>query len=144
MPMTKKEYNELKKRAHEMMLADFEWILQQDPQQYQWTHTQCWLIEFVHDVRDIASQKSISVEEEEDPWHDNHFRPQPLQQLYKDICGQVGIPVPQHPANALSKLRSMEQRRRILPDSITLFYMKEMQKNPPCRIIELLLMMNRD
>ena len=82
MPMTKKEYNELKKRAHEMMLADYEWILQQDPQRYQWTHTQCWLIEFVHDVRDIASLKSISVEEEVDPWHDNHFRPQPLQQLY--------------------------------------------------------------
>lgn len=142
--MTKKEYNELKKRAHEMMLADYEWILQQDPQRYQWTHTQCWLIEFVHDVRDIASLKSISVEEEEAPWHDNHFRPQPLQQLYKDIFGQVGIPVPQHPANALSKLRSMEQRCRIFPDSITLFYMKEMQKNPPCRIIELLLMMNRD
>ena len=142
--MTKEEYNELKERAHEMMLADFEWILQQDPQRYQWTHTQCWLIEFVHDVRDIASLKSISVEEEEAPWHDNHFRPQPLQQLYKDIFGQVGIPVPQHPANALSKLRSMEQRCRIFPDSITLFYMKEMQKNPPCRIIELLMMMNRD
>lgn len=142
--MTKEEYNELKERAHEMMLADYEWILQQDPQRYQWTHTQCWLIEFVHDVRDIASLKSISVEEEEAPWHDNHFRPQPLQQLYKDIFGQVGIPVPQHPANALSKLRSMEQRCRIFPDSITLFYMKEMQKNPPCRIIELLLMMNRD
>ena len=147
MPMTKKEYNELKKRAHEMMLADYEWILQQDPQRYQWTHTQCWLIEFVHDVRDIASLKSISVEEEVDlcdAWHDAHFRPLSLQQLYKDICGQVGIPVPQHPANALSKLRSMEQRCRIFPDSITLFYMKEMQKNPPCRIIELLLMMNRD
>ena len=140
--MTKKEYNELKKRAHEMMLADYEWILQQDPQRYQWTHTQCWLIEFVHDVRDIASLKSISVEEEEAPWHDNHFRPQPLQQLYKDIFGQVGIPVPQHPANALSKLRSMEQRCRIFPDSITLFYMKQMQKNPPCRIIELLMVMN--
>lgn len=125
-----------------MMLADYEWILQQDPQRYQWTHTQCWLIEFVHDVRDIASLKSISVEEEEAPWHDNHFRPQPLQQLYKDIFGQVGIPVPQHPANALSKLRSMEQRCRIFPDSITLFYMKEMQKNPPCRIIELLMVMN--
>ena len=144
MPMTKKEYNELKKRAHEMMLADYEWILQQDPQRYQWTHTQCWLIEFVHDVRDIASLKSISVEEEVDPWHDNHFRPQPLQQLYKDIFGQMGIPVPHYPAKALNKLRSMEQHRRILPDSITLFYMKEMQKNPPCRIIELLLMMNRD
>ena len=140
--MTKKEYNELKKRAHEMMLADYEWILQQDPQRYQWTHTQCWLIEFVHDVRDIASLKSISGEEEEDLWHDNHFRPQPLQQLYKDIFGQMGIPVPQHPANALSKLRSMEQRCRIFPDSITLFYMKEMQKNPPCRIIELLMVMN--
>ena len=98
MPMTKKEYNELKKRAHEMMLADYEWILQQDPQRYQWTHTQCWLIEFVHDVRDIASLKSISVEEEVDPWHDNHFRPQPLQQLYKDIFGQMGIPVPHYPA----------------------------------------------
>lgn len=140
--MTKEEYNELKERAHEMMLADYEWILQQDPQRYQWTHTQCWLIEFVHDVRDIASLKSISVEEEEAPWHDNHFRPQPLQQLYKDIFGQVGIPVPQHPANALSKLRSMEQRCRIFPDSITLFYMKQMQKNPPCRIIELLMVMN--
>ena len=139
MPMTKKEYNELKKRAHEMMLADYEWILQQDPQRYQWTHTQCWLIEFVHDVRDIASLKSISVEEEEDPWHDNHFRPQPLQQLYKDIFGQMGIPMPQQPAKALSKLRCTEQRCHIFPDSITLFYMKEMQKNPPCRIIELLL-----
>ena len=96
----------------------------------------------MHDVRDIASLKSISVEEEVDPWHDNHFRPQPLQQLYKDIFGQMGIPVPHYPAKALNKLRSMEQRRRILPDSITLFYMKEMQKNPPCRIIELLLMMN--
>lgn len=128
-----------------MMLADYEWILQQDPQRYQWTHTQCWLIEFVHDVRDIASLKSISVEEAEDPcdaWHDALFRPLSLQQLYKDICGQVGIPVPQHPANALSKLRSMEQRCRIFPDSITLFYMKEMQKNPPCRIIELLMVMN--
>ena len=142
MPMTKKEYNELKKRAHEMMLADYEWILQQDPQRYQWTHTQCWLIEFVHDVRDIASLKSISVEEEEDPWHDNHFRSQPLQQLYKDIFGQMGIPVPQHAAKALNKLRCTEQRCRIFPDSITLFYMKQMQKNPPCRIIELLMVMN--
>ena len=83
-------------------------------------------------MRDIASLKSISGEEEEDlcdAWHDAHFRPLSLQQLYKDICVQVGIPVPQHPANALSKLRSMEQRCRIFPDSITLFYMKQMQKN---------------
>ena len=143
--MTKEEYNELKERAHEMMLADFEWILQQDPQRYQWTHTQCWLIEFVHDVRDIASLKSISGEEEEDlcdAWHDAHFRPLSLQQLYKAICRQVGIPVPQHAAKALNKLRCTEQRCRIFPDSITLFYMKQMQKNPPCRIIELLMVMN--
>ena len=143
--MTKEEYNELKERAHEMMLADFEWILQQDPQRYQWTHTQCWLIEFVHDVRDIASQKSISGEEAEDPcdaWHDAHFRPLSLQQLYKVICRQVGIPVPQHAAKALNKLRCTEQRCRIFPDSITLFYMKQMQKKPPCRIIELLMVMN--
>lgn len=128
-----------------MMLADFEWILQQDPQRYQWTHTQCWLIEFVHDVRDIASLKSISGEEEEDlcdAWHDAHFRPLSLQQLYKVISRQVGIPVPQHAAKALNKLRCTEQRYRIFPDSITLFYMKEMQKNPPCRIIELLMVMN--
>lgn len=128
-----------------MMLADYEWILQQDPQRYQWTHTQCWLIEFVHDVRDIASLKSISGEEEEDlcdAWHDAHFRPLSLQQLYKVISRQVGIPVPQHAAKALNKLRCTEQRYRIFPDSITLFYMKEMQKNPPCRIIELLMVMN--
>ena len=30
--MTREEYNELKERAHEMMLADFEWIMQQDSQ----------------------------------------------------------------------------------------------------------------
>lgn len=131
--MTKEEYNELKERAHEMMLADFEWILQQDAA-VSVDYTQCWLIEFVHDVRDIASLKSISGEEEEDlcdAWHDAHFRPLSLQQLYKDICVQVGIPVPQHPAKALNKLRCTEQRCRIFPDSITLFYMKEMQKNPP-------------
>lgn len=34
----------------------------------------------------------------------------------------------------------MEQRNSIYPDSITRFYMEQLQKNPPCRIIELLIM----
>lgn len=39
----------------------------------------------------------------------------------------------------LSKLRGMEQRNSIYPDSITRFYMEQLQKNLPCRIIELLI-----
>ena len=52
--------------------------------------------------------------------------------------------MPNNPAKSLNKLRAMEQRRRIFPDSITLFYMNEIQKNPNCRIIELLIVSKGD
>lgn len=143
--MTREEYNELKTRAHKMMLDDYEWMLQQEPDRYLWGHYQCWLIEFVHDVNDIATLKSV-VEEEDlcDAWHDNLFRKKPLCQLYEGFFAQVGVAVPNNPAKSLNKLRAMEQRRRIFPDSITLFYMNEIQKNPNCRIIELLIVSKGD
>ena len=83
-----------------MMLADFEWILQQDPQRYQWTHTQCWLIEFVHDVRDIASLKSISGEEEEDlcdAWHDAHSVRCRCSSSIRTSAGRWASPCPNTP-----------------------------------------------
>ena len=139
--MTREEYNELKARAHDLMLEDYEWMLQQEPERYQWGHPLCWLIEFVHDVSDIATLKSVDEEDLCDAWHDNRFLPKPLCQLYEGFFAQMGVSVPNHPAKVLNKLRAMEQRRRIFPDSITLFYMKEIQKNPNCRIIELLMEM---
>ena len=139
--MTREEYNELKARAHDLMLEDYEWMLQQEPERYQWGLPQCWLIEFVHDVSDIATLKSVDEEDLCDAWHDNRFLPKPLCQLYEGFFAQMGVAVPNHPAKVLNKLRAMEQRHRIFPDSITLFYMKEIQKNPNCRIIELLMEM---
>ena len=86
------------------------------------------------------------VEEEDlcDAWHDSLFRKKPLCQLYEGFFAQVGVAVPNNPAKSLNKLRAMEQRRRIFPDSITLFYMNEIQKNPNCRIIELLIVSKGD
>ena len=79
-----------------------------------------------------------------DEWHDDFLRPIPLQKLYRQFFQKSCIPPPNHPDKALSKLRGMEQRNSIYPDSITRFYMEQLQKNPPCRIIELLIMEGGD
>ena len=96
--MTREEYNELKARAHDLMLEDYEWMLQQEPERYQWGHPLCWLIEFVHDVSNIATQKNVDEEDLCDAWHDNQFRKKPLCQLYEGFFAQVGVAVPQHHA----------------------------------------------
>ena len=111
--MNREEYNLLKAQAHELMVEDYKWLLGQESGSMRWRATKRWLIEFVHDVSDRLNPM--------DEW----LRPVPLCKLYATMFERMGVELPPHPSKALSKLRAMEQRRRILPDSITLFYMRE-------------------
>lgn len=138
--MTREEYNELRARAHEQMLEDYKWMLDQESGIREWRCPKRWIIEFVHDVSDYVMVRSSGEEDVGDEWHDDLLRPIPLQKLYRQFFLKSCIPPPNHPDKALSKLRGMEQRNSIYPDSITRFYMEQLQKNPPCRIIQLLIM----
>ena len=122
--MTREEYNELRARAHEQMLDDYKWMLDQESGIREWRCPKRWIIEFVHDVSDYVMVRSSGEEDVGDEWHDDFLRPIPLQKLYRQFFQKSCIPPPNHPDKALSKLRGMEQ----------------LQKNPPCRIIELLIM----
>lgn len=125
---TRDDYNRLKAQAHELMIADYHWVLAQRAGSLRWNATQRWLIEFVHDVSDLL--RPI----------DEMLRPVTLQKLYQDFCQQVGIAMPRNPEKALSKLHAMEYRRNISPDCITLFYMQHIEASSSLRIIELLLL----
>ena len=115
--MNREEYNLLKTQAHELMVEDYKWLLGQESGSMRWRATKRWLIEFVHDVSDRLNPV--------DEW----LRPVPLQKLYATMFELMGVEMPPHPSKALSKLRAMEQRRRILPDCVTLFYMREIGEN---------------
>ena len=115
--MNREEYNLLKAQAHERMVEDYKWLLDQESGSMRWRATKRWLIEFVHDVNDRLNPV--------DEW----LRPIPLCKLYAAIFERMGVELPPHPSKSLSKLRAMEQRRRILPDCVTLFYMREIGEN---------------
>lgn len=134
--MINEEYKQLKARAQQEMVADYEWILAQPPTPRQWRCPRRWLIEFVHDVTDCAP-----------PLTDLHS-PISLTTLYEQFFAHVGTQQPQKPAKVLNKLRAKEMLQGIQPDSVTLFYMQQMQQmqqphdmqpTPRCRIIELLM-----
>lgn len=124
--MTKEEYQQLKAEAQEQMREDYRWMMSQPPATCQWRCPQRWLIEFVYD-----SNKEWAM--------DDFFRRTPMQRLYDEFFRHTGSAPPNHPSIQLSKLRAMEQRRNIRPDSITRYYMLQMEKKPKCRIIELLM-----
>ena len=124
--MTKEEYNLLKAQAHEQMKRDYQWLMSQEPTPRQWRCPQRWLIEFVYDSNEERTM-------------DDFFRRTPMQRLYDEFFRHTGSAPPNHPSIQLSKLRAMEQRRNIRPDSITRYYMLQMEKAPLCRIIELLM-----
>lgn len=52
--MTREEYNELRARAHEQMLDDYKWMLDQESGIREWRCPKRWIIEFVHDVSDYV------------------------------------------------------------------------------------------
>ena len=120
--MTREEYNELRARAHEQMLDDYKWMLDQESGIREWRCPKRWIIEFVHDVSDYVMVRSSGEEDVGDEWHDALLRPIPLQKLYRQFFQKSCIPPPNHPDKALSKLRGMEQRNSIYPDSITILH----------------------
>ena len=125
--MTEEEYKQLRHQAQQQMIDDYRWILSQPPQPRRWRCSSRWLIELIHDVNDRR------------PELDDLHRPMQLQVLYQQFFHHVSTPLPKKPSKALNKLHTWEQQRGLTPDSITLFYMQEMPKNPPRRIIELLM-----
>lgn len=133
--MTQEEYKQLmpeerrqlRQEAQQQMIADYHWLLSQPPQMRQWRCPRRWLIELVHDVSDHHEML------------DDLHRPVQLSQLYEEFFHHTATPLPLKPYKTLNKLRTQEQQRGITPDSITLYYMQQMQKHPPCRIIELLM-----
>lgn len=125
--MTQEEYKQLRHQAQQQMIADYHWLLSQPRQPRQWRCPRRWLIELVHDVND--RQEML----------DDLHRPVQLRVLYEGFFQHIGTPMPLKPYKALNKLHAQEAQRGISPDSITLYYMQEMQKHPPCRIIELLM-----
>lgn len=125
--MTQEEYKQLRQQAQQQMIADYHWLLSQPRQPRQWRCPRRWLIELVHDVND--RQEML----------DDLHRPVQLRVLYEGFFQHIGTPMPLKPYKALNKLHAQEALRGISPDSITLYYMQEMQKHPPCRIIELLM-----
>lgn len=133
--MGREEFAELKAKAHELMQQDYEWMLSQEPasssghppKRRRWRCPRRWIVEFVYDVNGTARPT------------DELLRRIPLERLYNDFLAHIGHPPLPRPSTQLSKLRAQEQRNDISPDYITLYYMREMQKGPSCRIIELLM-----
>lgn len=125
--MTKEEeYRLRKKAAQEAMASDYAW-LQAHAQDYTWLGTRQWLAEFIYDVGIRLSPC------------DHLMRPIPLCSLYARMFAALGVPMLKHPSKTLSKLHATEQRKRIAPDYVTLFYMRHLPVSPTRRIIELLL-----
>lgn len=75
--MTREEYNELRARAHEQMLDDYKWMLDQESGIREWRCPKRWIIEFVHDVSDYVMVRSSGEEDVGDEWHDDLLRPHP-------------------------------------------------------------------
>ena len=75
--MTREEYNELRARAHEQMLDDYKWMLDQESGIREWRCPKRWIIEFVHDVSDYVMVRSSGEEDVGDEWHDDFLRPIP-------------------------------------------------------------------
>ena len=72
LPMTREEYNELRARAHEMMLDDYKWMLDQESGIREWRCPKRWIIEFVHDVSDYVMVRSSGEEDVGDGRHHLH------------------------------------------------------------------------
>ena len=113
--MTREEYNELRARAHEQMLDDYKWMLDQESGIREWRCPKRWIIEFVHDVSDYVMVRSSGEEDVGDEWHDDLLRPIPLQKLYRQFFQKSCIPPPNHPDKALSKLRGHGAAQQHLP-----------------------------
>jgi len=124
--MNREDFYRQRDEAIKLMRDDYQWLMSQEPAIYRWRCPKCWLIEFVYDAN---QQRPL----------DDLLRPVRLKELYKRFFENTLTNPPNHPSIQLSKLRAMEQRNDIRPDSITLYYMKQMQKSPKCRIIELLM-----
>ena len=124
--MTNEEYRNLKSQAHQQLVEDYHWLMSQSPAQYTWRCPQRWLIELVYNA---------NQDRPVDEWQ----RDIPLTRLYRDFFTHIGTKPPNHPSTQLSKLRNMERRRDIQPDSITHYYMQFIGKQLNCHIIEKLL-----
>lgn len=112
--MTNEEYKLLRTLAQEQMIADYQWLLSEPSDRWQWIAPKRWLIELVYDVNTHLQPL------------DEMLTPIPLSRLYDEFAAAVGMPPLIKPTSALSKLRSTEQRRNITPDCITRFYMERM------------------
>lgn len=124
--INREDYNRQRAEAIKLMTADYQWLMSLESAPRRWRCPQRWLIEFVYDSNEKRTMDAL-------------FCRPPMQKLYEDFFLHTGSAPPKHPSTQLSKLRAMEQRRNIHPDSITLYYMQQMEKAPQCRIIELLM-----
>ena len=89
--MTREEYNELRARAHEQMLDDYKWMLDQESGIREWRCPKRWIIEFVHDVSDYVMVRSSGEEDVGDEWHDDLLRPIPLYGKIENALIRCGI-----------------------------------------------------
>lgn len=140
--MEKKRFLERKAMAQELMLSDFEWLLSQKGR-YEWARSKRLLLEWVNDVGYyIAPMMEGDGLLQHQGLYDEMMQPKTFLRLYQECFEALGMKAPRHPSSALSKLRAMEQRQGINPDTITLFYMnlldgvEDAASGSSCRIIE--------
>ena len=140
--MDRKGFNERKSRAQALMLSDYEW-LQTQKGRYEWAVSKRLLVEWVNDVGcHIAPMMVAEGFRQHQGMYDELLQPKKCSRLYQECFEALGMEVPHHPSSALSKLRAMEQRLGITPDTITLFYMnlldgvEDAASGSSCRIIE--------
>ena len=140
--MDKQRFLERKAMAQELMLSDVEWLLSQKGR-YEWARSKRLLLEWVNDVGYyIAPMMEGDGLLQHQGLYDELMQPKTFLRLYQECFEALGMEVPHHPSSALSKLRAMEQRLGITPDTITLFYMnlldgvEDAASGSSCRIIE--------
>lgn len=92
--MTREEYNELRARAHEQMLDDYKWMLDQESGIREWRCPKRWIIEFVHDVSDYVMVRSSGEEDVGDEWHDDLLRPIPCRSSTASSSRRAAFPHP--------------------------------------------------
>ena len=137
--MDRKGFNERKSRAQALMLSDYEW-LQTQKGRYEWAVSKRLLVEWVNDVGYyIAPMMEGDGLLQHQGLYDELMQPKTFLRLYQECFEALGMEAPHHPSSALSKLRAMEQRLGINPDTITLFYMNLLDGVEDIRIIERLI-----
>lgn len=116
--LEEERFQEYRKLAQQSLADDYLW-LRAHAGCYEWMATKQWLIEFVYN----ANLLLLQVDEMQNPV--------PLKRLYRELFEALEVEMPPRPEAALSKLHRKEIKNRIRPDSITLFYIKVLQRDGP-------------